>query len=285
MAAVKTFNSIVQQVQASNLNYHLQLTPFAANISLKKTNIKDRFGRPIQTEVVPHVDSNHETEALHAQKYKLENELANVKREFASTVHEHEKLLNDIRATIKSEESDKQELVECKAAIDNLLKENEKLKVTALNKESEIKDLESSIKIKTEVAEKLNKNLKEVKEKFKQEKAEILVNHKTEVKSWRKKLGEETKSKITLRKKLEDMEIGDTALKNENIKLKEELAVKDDELGEALKENVKLEEKLNSLLDVLYGCPQCGLNSCECNFSVEEDDAEPKVRINMWDNF
>ena len=28
---------------------------------------------------------------------------------------------------------------------------------------------------------------------------------------------------------------------------------------------------MNSLLDVLYGCPQCGLNACECNFSAEED--------------
>ena len=56
MAAVTSFNSIVQQVQASNLNYQLQLTPFTAKISLKKTHTKDRFGRPFQSEAFPHVN-------------------------------------------------------------------------------------------------------------------------------------------------------------------------------------------------------------------------------------
>ena len=47
--------------------------------------------------------------------------------------------------------------------------------------------------------------------------------------------------------------------------------VKDDELCEALEEKRKLEEKFRSLLDVLYGCPECGLNQCECDDSVKGD--------------
>ena len=103
MAAVTTFNSIIQQLQASNLNYQLQLTPFTAKISLKKTYIKDRFGRPFQSEVSPHVnvDPNHEVEALAAEKCKLESELAVVKNELASTIHEHKKCLNDLQATMR----------------------------------------------------------------------------------------------------------------------------------------------------------------------------------------
>lgn len=63
-------------------------------------------------------------------------------------------------------------------------------------------------------------------------------------------------------------------LSNENHELREELAVKETELGEAFEERVKLEEKMNSLLDLLYGCYECGLNQCECNDSLKEDKIE-----------
>ena len=149
MAAVNTFYSIVQQVQDSNLNYHLQLTPFAAKISLKRTSIKDRFGRPFQQ-----VDPNKKVEALSAKICELESQLADVKNVFASSVLENDKVLNHLRSTIKPDESDLQELAKCRATIeelnearDYLLKENEKLKQIVLNKDREIKDLESSNKI------------------------------------------------------------------------------------------------------------------------------------------
>ena len=279
MAAVNTFYSIVQQVQDSNLNYHLQLTPFAAKISLKRTSIKDRFGRPLQSKF-QQVDPK---EALSAKICELESELADVKNEFASSVLENDKVLSHLRSTIKPDESDLQELAQCRATIeelnearDYLLKENEKLKQIVLNKDREIKDLESSNKIKSEVADKLNKNLRELKEKYNKEKIEMIRTHKTDVKKWRKELGEETKLKIKLRKRLEDLGKSETVFKHENAQLKEELAVKDDELGKTLKEKIKLEEKLNSLLDVLYGCPECGLNNCECDDHVKEDESDPE---------
>ena len=46
MAASRTFDSILQQVQSSNLNFQLQISPFAANISLKRSPIRDRNGAP-----------------------------------------------------------------------------------------------------------------------------------------------------------------------------------------------------------------------------------------------
>ena len=33
---------------------------------------------------------------------------------------------------------------------------------------------------------------------------------------------------------------------------------------------------MNSLLDVLYGCPECGLNECECINSAEEEFSQPE---------
>ena len=51
MAAHKTFDSILRQIQFSNLNFRIQLSPFAANISLKKTPVKDMSGTPLPIKI------------------------------------------------------------------------------------------------------------------------------------------------------------------------------------------------------------------------------------------
>ena len=43
-AASDVFNSILKQVQDSNLNFQLKVSPFSAVISLKKSFIKDKHG-------------------------------------------------------------------------------------------------------------------------------------------------------------------------------------------------------------------------------------------------
>ena len=44
MAASKAFDKILDCVKSSNLNFCLQLSPFSANISVRKTLIKDKAG-------------------------------------------------------------------------------------------------------------------------------------------------------------------------------------------------------------------------------------------------
>ena len=44
MAVDATFSSIINEIQLSNLNFSLQITPFAAYITLKKSVIKDYYG-------------------------------------------------------------------------------------------------------------------------------------------------------------------------------------------------------------------------------------------------
>jgi hypothetical protein len=44
MLASSTFDAIIKQIQTSHLNFHLQISPFSAIISLKKTLIKDKSG-------------------------------------------------------------------------------------------------------------------------------------------------------------------------------------------------------------------------------------------------
>ena len=44
MACDATFNSILNTIQLSKLNFAIQVTPFAAYITLKKTTQTDKFG-------------------------------------------------------------------------------------------------------------------------------------------------------------------------------------------------------------------------------------------------
>ena len=44
MEASTTFENILQQIQNSHLNFKLELSPFSANISLKKSFIRNKAG-------------------------------------------------------------------------------------------------------------------------------------------------------------------------------------------------------------------------------------------------
>ena len=65
MAASAMFDSIINQVRSSNLNFQMQMTPFSATIVIKKTLIKDTSG----VHVIPSTYKNHEEEMVE-QKYK-----------------------------------------------------------------------------------------------------------------------------------------------------------------------------------------------------------------------
>ena len=56
MAASELFESIIDKVRSSNLNFQIQMTPFSANIVIKKTFIKDNSGFPL----LPPTYKNHD---------------------------------------------------------------------------------------------------------------------------------------------------------------------------------------------------------------------------------
>ena len=51
----------------------------------------------------------------------------------------------------------------------------------------------------------------------------------------------------------------------------EKLAEKDSKLQEVAEEKLVMEDKINSLLDVLYGCNECGRHGDYCECDVSED--------------
>ena len=96
MAAGAVFESILQQIQSSNLNFKLQLSPFAAEISLKKTPVKNRNGVPYPLPnplscTDPVHAKNENTAILTAENNELRNELIKVKQDYAIAVENCER--------------------------------------------------------------------------------------------------------------------------------------------------------------------------------------------------
>ena len=217
MAAASVFDSIVRQIQLSNLNFKLQLSPFAAEISLKKTPAKNKWGIPLPVPndisfvTIPGDSDSDNSAALAAKNAELENELIDIKNKYTKAVEDSEtanrimKTMQE-KAHIKPDPDNQNEALikHLNEEIANLVKENEETKISNKNQKKEICDLEKIMRVKNEVSEKLNKELKELKVKFNKEKSEMIKCHKKEVKYWRKELGEETKVNIKLKEILEN---------------------------------------------------------------------------------
>ena len=81
--ASQCFNNILNQIQDSCLNFHVQLTPFGAKISLKKSFIRDKKGAVILpfTKYEPEIVRNDEEKvpAAKAEKDVEDNEKRNEK--------------------------------------------------------------------------------------------------------------------------------------------------------------------------------------------------------------
>ena len=78
MVANKNFDSILCSVRSSCLNYSIQVSPFSATISLKKTIVKDKTG----AYRIPPPIYEHENSDLQNINDALENELSSLKSKY-----------------------------------------------------------------------------------------------------------------------------------------------------------------------------------------------------------
>ena len=140
-----------------------------------------------------------------------------------------------------------------KTESDTLKDSNIALQTKIKECEREIDDLKRVNGNAFEASNRLDKDLNDYKLKFSTEKAGLKKEHKEEVKALKKSIGEANQEKTKMHKQFKN-------------KLSEEIAVKDAEVRKVSNEKVELEEKVNSLLDTLYGCNYCGCHGCtlEC---------------------
>ena len=213
MLASKSLEHVLQQVQISSLNYQVQITPFSAFISLRKSFIKDKSGIPVTPPTSAWAPSHEhgKIESLLLKNEKLEKNTFLLQQNYEEALKERDTAKKAVE-TLESELSLKTEI---KPFIINSVTEAAEVELNELRekvkdlqnkievRDDNIKDLEHANKIAKEVTDALHKKLKEAKIKYNKEKTEILKDHKAEVKALKKELGETNKENIKLKKKVE----------------------------------------------------------------------------------
>ena len=97
MAASAMFDSIINQVRSSNLNFQMQMTPFSATIVIKKTLIKDISG----FHVIPSTFKNHEEEKVEQIYKKVFTEIKPQKVSHTTVQIDFDDANTEIKETLK----------------------------------------------------------------------------------------------------------------------------------------------------------------------------------------
>jgi hypothetical protein len=104
MSASKMFDYLLNSVKSSNLNFHIQQTPFSAVISIKKTLIKDQFG---QSSNPPTLDSNtvtslkEENHDLCDRIVKLEHYATSLKNNIEDEIDGNAKEMKELKNRVE----------------------------------------------------------------------------------------------------------------------------------------------------------------------------------------
>jgi hypothetical protein len=173
MVASRTFENILEQIQGSDLNFQIQISPFSALISLKKSLIKDKSGVPLLPPSSQDPASSKEIAALATKNIMLEKKLNSLQREYENAVDDSEAAHRTIKSlekeSIKMEANNDlaEELLEKNFETQQIKQENNYLKIKIGNQNEDISTLKTSNKIQKDINDKLHKELNETKIRFK----------------------------------------------------------------------------------------------------------------------
>ena len=145
--AAAIFDDILDKVRNSNLNFHLQISPFSAIISLKKTLIRNKLGF-----IVP-----PSSPTLTLMDSKMEFEMLETKNQLVLVENENKELKEKLKVVLEEKILSKSEMIE-KQTNENLRLNNldEKLKATEEDK-IELQSETNKLRAKLGNSEKKNK--------------------------------------------------------------------------------------------------------------------------------
>ena len=195
------------------------MSPFSAQISLKKSLVIDKSGvhcLPPDIHAVSEASTfKSDTLTFVKKTMQLENDLDNLKVELARVVDDRDeayKKINYLEAecasmSIKHEKDDANlaKIESLHIELKRIDTENLKYSDLVRKQTEEINDLRKSVKVKTDVSNQMNRKFSEFKTKSEKDNAALKKSHRAEVKSWKQELGNERKEKIKLEKKLEKL--------------------------------------------------------------------------------
>ena len=159
MAAKRSFESILENIQASNLYFQLILSPFSAFISLKKSLIRDKSGSVLLPPSHPLLEAGHiqEDKMLLQEKNShlvSKNELLNKQiqhlkascRSYSETVEILEKKIDNVEASaLKSFENKITEEAILKSSLKTLNLDIESCRKDLKSKNKYIKEKEEEV--------------------------------------------------------------------------------------------------------------------------------------------
>ena len=211
MLATEKFNQIVQQVQTSGLNFYLQISPFSAVISIKRSLIKDKSGKvifspkPVSPPAFPHA-SNENIEALIDENLQLKKDLTDISKKYEEAVNDCTNVNKLIKELEKHQKEATFKIEEVTGANEELLlAEVSNLKNALVDRDDEILHLQNVAKSAKEATKKLNTTLRENRNKFKNEKVELCKEHRAEIRTLKKELGDANSNIVKLEKKVKEL--------------------------------------------------------------------------------
>ena len=205
MLASNVFNKIIDQIQSSNLNFHLQISPFSAKISLKKSLIRGKAGALLlPPDRIMLANKNDDgVENLAAKNVMLEEKLFLLENNYQQAVNDSAKadeMINILECKVVKAEAHALEIYNDSQSEIDTLKESNKALQTKINEyELEISDLKRVKGSALEASAKLNKDLNDYKLKFSTEKDALKKEHKEEVKALKNSIGQANKEKINMK--------------------------------------------------------------------------------------
>jgi hypothetical protein len=93
MEASAAFETLLQHIIESNLNFKLELSPFSAVISLKKSFVRDKYGKtlpPMPTNAVFHHHIKEENQDLKTKIQSMENVIERMKANYENAIDDCE---------------------------------------------------------------------------------------------------------------------------------------------------------------------------------------------------
>ena len=107
MVVNDAFNKVLQSIENSNLNYQIQMTPFSAVISLKKSLVKNKCGTP---RLLTTLKSDVKTSNMHKEELKV------LKSEYDELYESAKESIEKLRADVKDREDAFNGLLSCNSS-------------------------------------------------------------------------------------------------------------------------------------------------------------------------
>ena len=210
MAVCEALENVLNCVKTSNLNFCLQLSPFSANISIKKRLVKDKAGFYLLPQGPDSSFLQKQNVELTKKVIDLESSVQNLKLRLEESVSDAEKayetiqkLENKLRVKTEitetqsiNEKSYMKELEKKFQEILNLCDQKKALQdhVVSLQGSQQrqgvhIEDLQRCLQTFNSVASKLNKKFNKNRIIYEKERELVTEEYRSKIKSWRKKLG------------------------------------------------------------------------------------------------